>query len=146
VKVGVVTYKLAAHAADLAKGHPGAQVRDNALSKARFEFRWRDQFNLSLDPDTAEQYHDQTLPAEGAKTAHFCSMCGPKFCSMKISQEVREFARLQNQPAEGFIAAAEADLSAEALAKAEEGMAQMSKVYDETGRELYMGAGDREHD
>ena len=146
VKIGVVTYKLAAHAADLAKGHPAAQVRDDALSKARFEFRWRDQFNLSLDPDTAEQYHDQTLPAEGAKTAHFCSMCGPKFCSMKISQEVREFARLQNQPAEGFIAAAEADLSAEALAKAEEGMAEMSKVYDETGRELYMGAGDREHD
>ncbi len=146
VKVGVVTYKLAAHAADLAKGHPAAQVRDDALSKARFEFRWRDQFNLSLDPDTAEQYHDQTLPAEGAKTAHFCSMCGPKFCSMKISQEVREFARLQNQPAEGFIAASEADLSAEALAKAEEGMAEMSKVYDETGRELYMGAGDREHD
>jgi phosphomethylpyrimidine synthase len=149
VKVGVITYKLAAHAADLAKGHPAAQVRDDALSKARFEFRWRDQFNLSLDPDTAEQYHDQTLPAEGAKTAHFCSMCGPKFCSMKISQEVREFARLQNQPAEAFIAA---DLSAgvlteaEALAEAERGMAQMSKVYDETGRELYMGAGDREHD
>ena len=136
VKVGVVTYKLAAHAADLAKGHPAAQVRDDALSKARFEFRWRDQFNLSLDPDTAEQYHDQTLPAEGAKTAHFCSMCGPKFCSMKISQEVREFARLQNQPAGDFVAADEA----------EAGMAQMSKVYDETGRELYMGAGDREHD
>ena len=136
VKVGVVTYKLAAHAADLAKGHPAAQVRDDALSKARFEFRWRDQFNLSLDPDTAEQYHDQTLPAEGAKTAHFCSMCGPKFCSMKISQEVREFARLQNQEAEGFIATEEA----------EKGMAEMSKVYDETGRELYMGAGDREHD
>ena len=94
VKVGVVTYKLAAHAADLAKGHPAAKVRDDALSKARFEFRWRDQFNLSLDPDTAEEYHDQTLPAEGAKTAHFCSMCGPKFCSMKITQEVREFARL----------------------------------------------------
>ncbi len=146
VKVGVVTYKLAAHAADLAKGHPAAKVRDDALSKARFEFRWRDQFNLSLDPDTAEQYHDQTLPAEGAKTAHFCSMCGPKFCSMKISQEVREFARLQNQDSGGFIAASEAGLSAEALAKAEEGMAEMSKVYDETGRELYMGAGDREHD
>jgi phosphomethylpyrimidine synthase len=145
VKVGVITYKLAAHAADLAKGHPAAQVRDDALSKARFEFRWRDQFNLSLDPETAEQYHDQTLPAEGAKTAHFCSMCGPKFCSMKISQEVREFARLQNQSAEGFIAA-EGGLSAEALAEAERGMAQMSKVYDETGRELYMGAGDREHD
>ena len=136
VKVGVITYKLAAHAADLAKGHPAAQVRDDALSKARFEFRWRDQFNLSLDPDTAEQYHDQTLPAEGAKTAHFCSMCGPKFCSMKISQEVREFARLQNQSADNFVAAEEA----------EAGMAQMSKVYDETGRELYMGVGDREHD
>jgi phosphomethylpyrimidine synthase len=136
VKVGVVTYKLAAHAADLAKGHPAAKVRDDALSKARFEFRWRDQFNLSLDPDTAEQYHDQTLPAEGAKSAHFCSMCGPKFCSMKISQEVREFARLQNQDSEGFIAAEEA----------EAGMAEMSKVYDATGRELYMGAGDREHD
>ena len=136
VKVGVVTYKLAAHAADLAKGHPAAKVRDDALSKARFEFRWRDQFNLSLDPDTAEQYHDQTLPAEGAKTAHFCSMCGPKFCSMKISQEVREFARLQNQEAGDFVAAEEA----------EAGMAQMSKVYDETGRELYMGAGDRERD
>lgn len=92
VKQGVITYKLAAHAADLAKGHPGAQHRDNALSKARFEFRWEDQFNLSLDPDTARSYHDETLPAEGAKVAHFCSMCGPHFCSMKITQEVREFA------------------------------------------------------
>jgi len=89
VKVGVITYKLAAHAADLAKGHPGSQYRDNALSKARFEFRWEDQFNLSLDPDTAREYHDETLPAEGAKVAHFCSMCGPNFCSMKISQEIR---------------------------------------------------------
>jgi hypothetical protein len=97
VKVGVVTYKLAAHAADLAKGHPAAKMRDDALSRARFDFRWRDQFNLSLDPDTAEAYHDQTLPAEGAKTAHFCSMCGPKFCSMKITQEVRDFAAKQNQ-------------------------------------------------
>ena len=92
VKVGVVTYKIAAHAADLAKGHPAACIRDDALSRARFEFRWRDQFNLSLDPATAEKFHDQTLPAEGAKTAHFCSMCGPKFCSMKITQEVRDFA------------------------------------------------------
>ena len=92
VKVGVITYKLAAHAADLAKGHPGAQYRDNCLSKARFEFRWEDQFNLSLDPDTAREYHDETLPAEGAKVAHFCSMCGPKFCSMKISQEIRDDA------------------------------------------------------
>jgi phosphomethylpyrimidine synthase len=92
VKEGVITYKLAAHAADLAKGHPGAQIRDNALSKARFEFRWEDQFNLALDPEVAREYHDETLPAEGAKLAHFCSMCGPHFCSMKITQEVREFA------------------------------------------------------
>ncbi|WP_294050145.1 phosphomethylpyrimidine synthase ThiC [Sphingomonas sp.] len=136
VKVGVVTYKLAAHAADLAKGHPAAKVRDDALSRARFEFRWRDQFNLSLDPDTAEQYHDQTLPAEGAKTAHFCSMCGPKFCSMKITQEVRDFAAKQNAPVEGFLAAEDA----------EAGMAAMSQVFKETGSELYMGAGGREHD
>ena len=135
VKVGVVTYKLAAHAADLAKGHPAAKVRDDALSRARFEFRWRDQFNLSLDPETAEQYHDQTLPAEGAKTAHFCSMCGPKFCSMKITQEVRDFAAKQNAGMETFVAVEEA----------EKGMAEMSRVYNETGRELYIGAGDREH-
>ncbi len=136
VKVGVVTYKLAAHAADLAKGHPAAKVRDDALSRARFEFRWRDQFNLSLDPDTAEKYHDQTLPAEGAKTAHFCSMCGPKFCSMKITQEVRDFAARQNQPADSFLAAEDA----------EKGMAEMSEIFRQTGSELYMGAGDREHD
>ncbi len=129
VKVGVVTYKLAAHAADLAKGHPAAQVRDDALSKARFEFRWRDQFNLSLDPETAEQYHDQTLPAEGAKTAHFCSMCGPKFCSMKITQEVRDFAAKQNAGVETFVAAEEA----------EKGMAEMSAKYNEGG-DLYMPA------
>ncbi|MBB3860227.1 phosphomethylpyrimidine synthase [Novosphingobium hassiacum] len=142
VKVGVITYKLAAHAADLAKGHPAAQVRDDALSKARFEFRWRDQFNLSLDPETAEQYHDQTLPAEGAKTAHFCSMCGPKFCSMKISQEVREFAAKQNAGIETFVAAEGVVNEAEA----EAGMAEMSQKYHDGGRELYIGAGDREHD
>ena len=102
VKVGVITYKIAAHAADLAKGHPAAQERDDALSRARFEFRWRDQFNLSLDPETAEKFHDQTLPAEGAKLAHFCSMCGPKFCSMKISQEVREAAKGMAQMSENF--------------------------------------------
>ncbi|MGE4431089.1 MAG: phosphomethylpyrimidine synthase ThiC [Sphingobium sp.] len=130
VKVGVVTYKLAAHAADLAKGHPAAKLRDDALSRARFEFRWRDQFNLSLDPDTAEEYHDQTLPAEGAKTAHFCSMCGPKFCSMKISQEVRAFAAKQNQPADGFLAAEEA----------EAGMARMSEKFREQGGEVYIPA------
>jgi phosphomethylpyrimidine synthase len=129
VKVGVVTYKLAAHAADLAKGHPAARMRDDALSRARFEFRWRDQFNLSLDPDTAEQYHDQTLPAEGAKTAHFCSMCGPKFCSMKITQEVRDFAAKQNQSADAFIAA-----------DAEAGMAEMSEKFREKGGEIYLPA------
>ena len=130
VKVGVVTYKLAAHAADLAKGHPAAKMRDDALSRARFEFRWRDQFNLSLDPDTAEQYHDQTLPAEGAKTAHFCSMCGPKFCSMKITAEVREFAAKQNAPVETFVAAQEA----------EAGMAEMSERFREKGGEVYLPA------
>ncbi|MGX4254541.1 phosphomethylpyrimidine synthase ThiC [Bacillus velezensis] len=93
VREGVITYKIAAHAADLAKGHPGAQIRDDALSKARFEFRWRDQFHLSLDPERAMEYHDETLPAEGAKTAHFCSMCGPKFCSMRISQDIRDYAK-----------------------------------------------------
>ena len=93
VREGVITYKIAAHAADLAKGHPGAQIRDNALSKARFEFRWRDQFNLALDPERALDFHDQTLPADGAKVAHFCSMCGPTFCSMKITQDVREYAK-----------------------------------------------------
>ncbi|MEY2472576.1 MAG: phosphomethylpyrimidine synthase [Actinomycetota bacterium] len=107
VKDGVIAYKIAAHAADLAKGHPRAQERDNALSKARFEFRWQDQFNLSLDPDTARSMHDETLPAEAAKTAHFCSMCGPKFCSMRISQDVREYAEVQlgpKQKAEEFVA------------------------------------------
>ena len=95
VKDGIVTYKIAAHAADLAKGHPGAQIRDNALSKARFEFRWEDQFNLGLDPDKAREFHDETLPQHGAKLAHFCSMCGPHFCSMKITQDVRDYAAKQ---------------------------------------------------
>ena len=93
VKTGVITYKIAAHAADLAKGHPAARLRDDALSRARFEFRWRDQFNLGLDPETAEKFHDQTLPADGAKLAHFCSMCGPKFCSMEITQQIRDYAQ-----------------------------------------------------
>ena len=92
VKQGVIAYKIAAHAADLAKGHPSAQIRDDALSKARFEFRWEDQFNLSLDPETARSFHDETLPLDGAKTAHFCSMCGPHFCSMKITEDVRKYA------------------------------------------------------
>ena len=96
MKDGVIAYKIAAHAADLAKGHPGAQYRDNAISKARFEFRWEDQFNLSLDPETAREFHDETLPQEGAKTAHFCSMCGPHFCSMKITEDVRKYAAEQH--------------------------------------------------
>jgi len=124
VKDGVITYKLAAHAADLAKGHPGAQHRDNALSKARFEFRWADQFNLSLDPDTAREYHDETLPAEGAKIAHFCSMCGPHFCSMKITQDVRKYA-------------AEKGLE-EGDKVLEEGMAEMSETFKKKGSELYL--------
>ncbi len=114
VKVGVVTYKIAAHAADLAKGHPAAQVRDDALSRARFEFRWEDQFNLSLDPETAKDYHDQTLPKDAHKVAHFCSMCGPKFCSMKITQEVRDYAA--------------------------SGMADKSKEFMEKGAEIYQPA------
>ncbi|AUC15681.1 phosphomethylpyrimidine synthase ThiC [Tenacibaculum sp. SZ-18] len=123
VRTGVVTYKLAAHAADLAKGHPGAQHRDDALSKARFEFRWEDQFNLSLDPELAREYHDETLPAEGAKIAHFCSMCGPKFCSMKITQEVRDYAA-KKELQEG-----------KAL---EEGMKEKSEEFKEKGSEVYL--------
>jgi len=123
VRVGVVTYKLAAHAADLAKGHPGSQHRDNALSMARFEFRWEDQFNLGLDPERAREYHDETLPAAGAKIAHFCSMCGPKFCSMKISQEVRDFA------------AAHDIVDNEVIAK---GMEEKSKEFKEKGSEVYL--------
>jgi len=102
VKAGVIAYRIAAHAADLAKGHPGARLRDDAVSKARFQFRWEDQFNLALDPETARAYHDATLPQDGAKVAHFCSMCGPRFCSMKITEEVREYAKqgLQQKSAE----------------------------------------------
>ncbi len=129
VKTGLITYKLAAHAADLAKGHPGAQVRDNALSKARFEFRWEDQFNLALDPDTARAYHDETLPQESGKVAHFCSMCGPKFCSMKISQEVRDYARNQT------IQVTNVDGTTEQVAI--EGMQRMSQQFKQTGSELY---------
>ncbi|EDE4821707.1 phosphomethylpyrimidine synthase ThiC [Salmonella enterica subsp. enterica serovar Enteritidis] len=117
VKQGLITYKIAAHAADLAKGHPGAQIRDNAMSKARFEFRWEDQFNLALDPFTARAYHDETLPQESGKVAHFCSMCGPKFCSMKISQEVRDYAAAQT---------------------IEVGMADMSENFRAKGGEIYL--------
>ncbi|MFI8745620.1 phosphomethylpyrimidine synthase ThiC [Pseudomonas sp. NPDC077186] len=123
VKTGIITYKIAAHAADLAKGHPGAQIRDNALSKARFEFRWEDQFNLGLDPDTARAFHDETLPKDSAKVAHFCSMCGPKFCSMKITQEVRDYAKEQR------IDTLDLDAEQGMQAKAEEFKAQGSQLY-----------------
>ncbi len=120
VKEGVIAYKIAAHASDLAKGHPAAQIRDDALSRARFEFRWVDQFNLSLDPDTAREYHDETLPKEAHKVAHFCSMCGPKFCSMKITQDVRDYAATLNDK--------------------EQGMAQMSEKFRQLGNEVYVDA------
>lgn len=122
VRTGVITYKIAAHAADLAKGHPGAQIRDNALSKARFEFRWHDQFNLSLDPERAIEYHGETLPAEGAKTAHFCSMCGPKFCSMRISQDIRNYA------AENQLDTAEA---------IDKGMKEKAEQFKQAGSSIY---------
>ncbi|MBI3330135.1 MAG: phosphomethylpyrimidine synthase ThiC, partial [Nitrospinae bacterium] len=123
VKDGVIAYKIAAHAADLGKGHPGARVWDDALSKARFEFRWEDQFNLSLDPDTAQEFHDETLPAEGAKVAHFCSMCGPHFCSMKITQDVREYAAQKGLD------------EAKAL---EEGMREKADEFRQKGSEIYL--------
>lgn len=122
VKEGVITYKIAAHAADLAKGHPGAQARDNALSKARFEFRWEDQFNLSLDPERARAFHDETLPAEGAKVAHFCSMCGPQFCSMKITQEVRDYA---------------AKTGVSEATALDQGLEQKSEEFKKSGAQLY---------
>jgi phosphomethylpyrimidine synthase len=123
VKVGIITYKIAAHVADVAKGDPGVGARDDALSKTRFEFRWMDQFNLSLDPDTARDFHDETLPKDSSKVAHFCSMCGPKFCSMKISQEVRDYAKDKGVS------------EAEALT---EGMADMSDAFKRAGGEMYV--------
>ena len=122
VKQGIIAYKIAAHAADLAKGHPRAREWDDALSKARFEFRWEDQFNLGLDPDKAKQFHDETLPQEGAKLAHFCSMCGPHFCSMKITQDVRDYAAREGVPA------------AQAL---ERGMQEKAREFVEQGGEIY---------
>ena len=128
VKAGVIAYKIAAHAADLAKGHPHAQEWDNAISKARFEFRWRDQFNLALDPITAEEYHDETLPAEGAKVAHFCSMCGPKFCSMRITEDIRRYAQEEGMATTEAIGA---------------GMQQKAEEFRERGSELYVEAGSK---
>jgi phosphomethylpyrimidine synthase len=122
VREGAITYKIAAHAADLAKGHPGAQARDNALSKARFEFRWEDQFNLSLDPERAKSFHDETLPAQGAKVAHFCSMCGPHFCSMKITEDVREYAEKKNLDDKAAI---------------QEGMKEKAEEFKKVGLQIY---------
>jgi len=133
VKTGVITYKIAAHAADLAKGHPAAQLRDDALSRARFDFRWEDQFNLGLDPDTAREFHDETLPKEAHKVAHFCSMCGPKFCSMKITQDVRDYAASLGDNEK---AALGLDKTA-----AEKGMAEMSEKFKKMGGEVYVEAG-----
>ncbi|MFB2871894.1 phosphomethylpyrimidine synthase ThiC [Aeromonas jandaei] len=140
VKQGLITYKIAAHAADLAKGHPGAQIRDNAMSKARFEFRWEDQFNLALDPDTARAYHDETLPQESGKVAHFCSMCGPKFCSMKITQDVRAYTAELNA---AKLEAVEIKLvgmdgqQEQVVAQVASGMARMAETFKETGGEIY---------
>ncbi|NTS77136.1 phosphomethylpyrimidine synthase ThiC [Catenovulum sp. SM1970] len=141
VKEGLITYKIAAHAGDLAKGHPGAQIRDNALSKARFEFRWHDQFNLGLDPERAREYHDETLPQESGKVAHFCSMCGPKFCSMKITQDVRDYAaKLEAdgaQPIEIKLLDETVTADADALEAAQKGMAEKSAEFKATGSEIY---------
>jgi phosphomethylpyrimidine synthase len=128
VKDGVIAYKIAAHAADLAKGHPGARLWDDAMSRARFEFRWEDQFNLGLDPETARAFHDETLPKEAHKTAHFCSMCGPKFCSMKITQEVRDYAA-------GLTDNEKADIEAE-IGQVSAGMQEMSRKFKELGSEI----------
>ncbi|HHQ4800571.1 TPA: phosphomethylpyrimidine synthase ThiC [Aeromonas veronii] len=135
VKQGLITYKIAAHAADLAKGHPGAQIRDNAMSKARFEFRWEDQFNLALDPDTARAYHDETLPQESGKVAHFCSMCGPKFCSMKITQDVRDYAA-KLEAVEIKLVGMDGQQE-QVVAQMESGMARMAETFKETGGEIY---------
>lgn len=139
VKVGVITYKLAAHAADLAKGHPAAQIRDDALSRARFEFRWEDQFNLSLDPETAKDYHDQTLPKDAHKVAHFCSMCGPKFCSMKITQDVRDYADGLSDNEKAALYPEANDMSQGEII---EGMSEMSAKFREEGGEIYLEKGE----
>jgi phosphomethylpyrimidine synthase len=139
VKEGVITYRIAAHAADLAKGHPAAQLRDDALSRARFDFRWEDQFNLSLDPDTARQYHDETLPKEAHKVAHFCSMCGPKFCSMQITQDVRDYAAKLNER-DVELAEAATQIDPEASGTREAGMAAMATKFREMGGEVYVDA------
>ena len=137
VKAGVIAYKIAAHAADLAKGHPGAVARDDALSKARFEFRWEDQFNLSLDPETARSYHDETMPKEAHKLAHFCSMCGPKFCSMEITQQVRDYAaKIAEKDAMG--ASREGALAPLTEAERQKGMAEMSEKFHALGGEVYV--------
>jgi phosphomethylpyrimidine synthase len=141
VKQGLIAYKIAAHAADVAKGHPSAQIRDNALAKARFEFRWEDQYNLGLDPETARAYHDESLPQESAKVAHFCSMCGPKFCSMKITQDVRAYAaglEAAQAKAEQVEAAAQAmQVTIKTPQELEAAMALKSAQFAASGAEIY---------
>jgi phosphomethylpyrimidine synthase len=150
VKTGVITYKIAAHASDLGKGHPAAQLRDDALSRARFDFRWEDQFHLGLDPDTAKSFHDETLPKEAHKVAHFCSMCGPKFCSMKITQDVRDYAATLNDPDRRAVAGVGMEVSGVQQANGaegaiepseiEKGMKEMSAKFKEMGSSVYLDA------
>jgi phosphomethylpyrimidine synthase len=138
VKTGVITYKISAHASDLGKGHPAAQLRDDALSRARFDFRWEDQFNLGLDPDTARSFHDETLPKDAHKVAHFCSMCGPKFCSMKITQDVRDYAATLNDPDKRAVAGGSVGMSMSGVI--EDGMAAMSEKFRAMGEQVYVDA------
>jgi phosphomethylpyrimidine synthase len=142
VKTGVITYKISAHASDLAKGHPAAQLRDDALSRARFDFRWQDQFNLGLDPETALAFHDETLPKEAHKVAHFCSMCGPKFCSMKITQDVRDYAATlgDNEKAALYPAGGPSSVGMSIKGTIEDGMAQMSEKFLKMGGNVYVEA------
>jgi phosphomethylpyrimidine synthase len=141
VKVGVITYKISAHASDLAKGHPAAQLRDDALSRARFDFRWQDQFNLGLDPETAVAYHDETLPKDAHKVAHFCSMCGPKFCSMKITQDVRDYAAtLGDNEKAALNLGGTATMGMSMSGVIEDGMASMSQKFKDMGQQVYVQA------
>jgi phosphomethylpyrimidine synthase len=134
----VITYKIAAHASDLAKGHPAAQLRDDALSRARFDFRWTDQFNLGLDPETAKAFHDETLPKDAHKVAHFCSMCGPKFCSMKITQDVRDYAATLGDNEKAALNLGGVGMTISGVI--EDGMAQMSTKFKDMGEQLYLDA------
>ena len=140
VKTGVITYRIAAHAADLAKGHPAAKIRDDAVSRARFDFRWEDQFNLALDPDTAREFHDETLPKDAHKVAHFCSMCGPKFCSMKITQDLRAEVLAMSDNERASLEAMARDQAAAQIEIQQQGMAAKSKEFLDKGGSIYLPA------